>query len=80
MPFRDLEKKREYHRDYMRERRKGLTGNSTSELNPDTKTLKFDSARPHVHRCIKIAGIWRRVAEQEGRTYDRITGDLLRLE
>ena len=76
--FKDSEKKRQYRRDYMRRRRaKGLTGESTGELNPETETAKFNLNRPHRHCSIKIAGIWRRVAEQDGRIYDRGTGELL---
>jgi hypothetical protein len=57
MPFRDPEKKRQYHLDYMRQQRKGLTGESTGEpLTPD-ETMKFDPTRPHRHCCIKIAGV-----------------------
>lgn len=32
MPYADLEKRREYHRDYQRRRRTGLTGSQTSNL------------------------------------------------
>ncbi|MGC9964282.1 MAG: hypothetical protein ABSE08_02635 [Syntrophobacteraceae bacterium] len=81
MPFTDSKRKKQYHRDYMRQRRKGLTGESTGlSLNSESETMKFDPTRPHVHRSIKIAGTWRRVAEQDGRIYDRDSGELLRLE
>ena len=79
MPFENLEKKRQYHRDYMRKRRAGLTGESTDEsLNPESETAKFDSTRPHRHCSIMIDGTWRRVAEQNGKFYDRDSGGLLR--
>ena len=74
MPFRDSEKKRAYHREYMRERRRDSHGES---LNPAQEPAKFNPNRPHRHCCIKIDGTWRRVAEQEGRIYDRETGEYI---
>jgi hypothetical protein len=77
MPFTDLEKKRQYHRDYMRQRRQGFTGKS---LNPAQEPAKFNPNRPHRHCSIKIAGVWYSAAEQDGKVFDRGTGELLRLE
>ncbi|HIJ75337.1 MAG TPA: hypothetical protein HPP81_01330 [Deltaproteobacteria bacterium] len=78
MPFKDLEKKREYHRDYMRERRrKGLTGEL---LNPESETARFNPSLPHKLTMTKIGGVWRRTLIQDGRIYDRDTGELLHIE
>ncbi len=73
MPFKNAEEKKAYHRDYMRRRRKGLTaaGESTGTLNPTEEPR---------HTQLRVNGQWRRVAEQNGRIYDRDSGELLNIE
>jgi hypothetical protein len=76
MPFKDLEKKKAYHRQYMRKRRRDLQ----VALNPTGETATFDATQPYRTDWIKIDDQWYPVALQAGRIYHRNTGKLLRLE
>jgi hypothetical protein len=76
MTFKVLEKKRQYHGDYMRERRKGLTSHP---LNPEEETVKIDPTRPYRDYSIRIAGVWYRVTVQDGKLFDRNSGRFLLL-
>jgi len=69
MPFKNLEKKRAYHRRYMRRRRRVLR----ERLNP----VKFDPNRPHRTDWIKFDGQHHPVLVQDDRIYLRSTEMLL---
>jgi hypothetical protein len=81
MPFADLEQKRQYHRDYMRERRAGLTGKSAAEptgaLNPTEEPKVLNPNQTSQHTQLKVDGQWRRVIVRDGRLYDRDSGELI---
>jgi len=72
--FKDPEKKKQYHRDYMRRRRAGLTGKSAEPagaLNPTEEPRKFNPKQ------LKINGQWRQVIVRDGRLYDGDSGELI---
>ncbi|MGA3114548.1 MAG: hypothetical protein ABSF90_08980 [Syntrophobacteraceae bacterium] len=75
MPFKDPEKRRSYHRQYMRD--------SRAALNPPGEAAEFDATQPYEAGWLffdsRVYG--RRhypVLLQEGRVYDRGTHRLLR--
>jgi hypothetical protein len=76
MPFKDLEKKKAYHRQYMHKRRR----DSQAALNPTHETPKFDASQPYQTDWMKIGEQWYPVSVQAGRIYHRYTHQLLRLE
>ena len=75
MPFADPDRKKAYYREYMRRRRKGLTGKSAGEptgtLNPKEEVREFNPER------LKINGQWRQVLVRDGRLFDADSGELI---
>ena len=44
---------------------------------PPPEPVKFDPRRGHEHTMHKIDGRWRRTVEQDGRIFDRDSGELI---
>jgi hypothetical protein len=83
MPHKDPEEKRAYHRRYMQKRRtvaKELSNPAKGDslTTESTTVAKYDPRRAHRHTMVKINGRWRRAVEQDGLTYDRDSGELIR--
>jgi hypothetical protein len=49
------------------------------EQAPPPEPVKYDPRRPHAHTSHKIGGTWRRTVEQEGRIFDRDSGEILNI-
>lgn len=76
MPFTDPEKKRTYHRDYMR-RRGVVKPTPEPVLNPESAEMKYNPREPHKLTMHKIDGRWRRTIEQDERLFEQDSGEEL---